>query len=266
MRFFKITREILPRWQEKLEALEQLSVYPLGADAFRLTHGADYFAFFERMGEVHYYAIEEGGALAAVACGVLRPASVRAPRRWYAADLKVHPAFRGRHLPITLLRRAFLQNWLRCGRGYAVAMDPSDGRVPPGVRLMAHFKWIPMSLMALAKIDVYAADEHGMKRAAPLIARGGVRPRYVSLAGVKDLVLESSKAPLDLLHVSFAPTGDDRVYEAPQRGATHMWCVPREHALAGALAAEGFTPTASATLLHHRLARMDWATLETCEI
>ena len=37
-------------WAPKILALEDMCIYPLGTDAFKLDHGKDYFAFFDRMG------------------------------------------------------------------------------------------------------------------------------------------------------------------------------------------------------------------------
>ncbi len=262
MRFLRIRRDELPAWQTEIDALEHLSVYPLGDDAFRLSHGADYFAFFERMGRVFYYAMEDSGHLVAVGCGVLRDK----PRRWYASDLKVHPDFRGRHLPVALLRRAFFQNYIRCPRGYGVAMDPADGRPPPSYRLLKHFRWLPFSLFAITPLDIFSADAATMARARPVIeaARGPLH--FVSLRGIKDLVLESTHAPLPLLHVEFGVTRGPGVVDAPQQGFTHMWCAPRNDALLTALARMDIAPSAGATIIHHNLSRFDWSTLTTSEI
>ena len=265
MRFLRIDRAELPRWHRELEALEADARYPLGDDAFRLSHGPDYFAFFERLGALRYYALEDRGRLVAVGCGMLRTPEV-GPRHWYLADLKVHPAYRGRHLPIALFRRAFVQNYVRAPRGYGIAMDPPDGRVPPAVRLLAHFRFLPPSLLDTTRLDLWSSDEAGMRRALPLLAPGRGTPRFVSLLGVKDLVLESTGAPLPLLHLSFASRPERRTFAEPQPGHTHMWCLPRGAPLAAALAAAGFRPSASATIVHHRMRGYDWARIDTSEI
>jgi hypothetical protein len=252
MRALHITREELPRWQPQLEALEQTSVYPLGDDAFRISHGADYFAFFERMGAVHYHALEHEGRLVAVGCGVLR----ERPRRWYLSDVKVHPDFRGQRLPLKLLRAVFLPNWLRCGRGYAIAMNPPDGAVPRSIRVFSHFRWVPKALVHAFALDLYSAPADATRAALPLIGPGG----FVSLRGIKDLVLESTRQRFELLHFRRDAGGE------PQTGATHMWCVPREAPLNARLAAAGFMPSASATVIWHRLGGFDWSTLDTSEI
>jgi hypothetical protein len=266
-RFLRITRDNLPRWQADLEALEQCSVYPLGEDAFRISHGAHYLAFFERMGKVAYYGLEDPAGLVAVGCGVLRPAGGPGlPRRWYVADLKVRPDARGRHLPVMLLRRAFLQNYLRCRRGYAVAMNPADGRVPPAVRTFAWFKWLPMWMLASFQLDIFSADSDGLGAVWPLLVQHKGAAHLVSCSGLKELRLESTGRPLPLLHVRHGKPVDKLVFSRPQPGHTHMWCVPREAPLALALRQAGMLPTASATVVHHRMGAMDWSALDTSEI
>lgn len=269
MRLFRITREALPQWQEQLEALEHRAVYPLGDDAFRLSHGEDYFAFFERLGTVFYYALEDGGRLVAVGCGVLRPGEGGTPRRWYAGDLKVHPDSRGRHVPVALMRRAIPRNYLRCARGYGIAMNPAGAQVPPAFRSFAYFKWLPVGWVDFWQLDIYAADDDGMTAALSLLEKAAPergRPHFVSLLGVKDLLLESTGKPLPLLHLRYGVVRDARTFERPQRGHTHMWCVPRESPLTHRLASEGFVPTASATVGSHRLPRGHRACIDTSEI
>lgn len=266
MRFFRISRANLAHWQSQLEALEQLSEYPLGADSFRLSHGADYFAFFERMGEVVYYGLEEGGKLVAVGCGILRPKEDGLPRRWYVSDIKVHPEFRGRHLMVKLFARAFFQNYLRCPRGYAVAMDPPDGRVPPSLRALQHFKWLPATATGYLRLNLYSADAAEMQRALPLLSTGEARPRFLSLRGAKDLMMQSTKTALPLLHLSFSSRPAPQVFEQPQSGYTHMWCLPQASSLSEHLHRHDFRPSATATVIYHRLSDFDGSAIETAEI
>jgi len=264
MKLVRVTRENLAHWQGELESLEMRSSYPLGGDTFRISHGRNYFAFFERLGDVRYYAWEHDHQLVAVGCGVLR----RNPSRWYLADVKVRSDFRGQHLPIAMLKRAFLPNWLRCGKGYAVAMNPADGSEPKSVRLMQHFGWIPPSLIASFQLQIFSADVDKMRALLSIVTQqsGLGRPHFVSLKGVKDLILESTKQPLSLLHAKFGDAVDERTFREPQKGSTHMWCCPAQSPLAAALAQAGEAPSATATVIQHRLGGFDWRRLDTSEI
>jgi GNAT superfamily N-acetyltransferase len=271
MRLVRVFPAQLPRYQARLEALEALAEYPLGGDAFTLSHGDDYFAFFARMGRLAYYALEHDGDVVAVGCGMLRPAASsalgRLPRRWYIADLKVHPAWRGQHLPLRMLRGAFLQNYLRCARGYGVAMDPHDGRTPPALRSFQHFPLLARTTSTRAfAVDLWSATDDGLARALPLLVAARGPPRFVSLTGVKDLLLRSTGAPLPLVHLSWTDTPAPRVTTAPTPGAAHMWCTARTSPLRARLCDLGLSPTATATVLAHRLPSLTGDHIETAEI
>ncbi len=266
MRFLEITRDNLSRYHDQLRALEQHSVYPLGDDAFRIDHGTNYLAFFERLGRVFYYALEEDGVLVVVGTGVLR----EHPQRWYICDLKVHPAYRGRHLPLQLMARAFPHNYLRCGRGYGIAMNPSDGRVPASVRMMRHFSALPESVLHSEQLNIYSGDDAAAREAMRLVENEGSTAHWVSLRGIKDLILESSKQPLPLLHMrTTARTTaltDMQTHATPQAGFTHMWCATSTSSRASLFAAAGFTKTATATIVSHRLPSSAYDDVDTSEI
>jgi hypothetical protein len=276
-RFLQITADALPQWQAQLEALEHTSVYPLGDDAFQLSHGARYFGFFERLAldahgqldpaRVAYYALVDDDGLACVGCGVRRPAQRGLPERWYVGDLKVRPDRRGAHLPVSLIRRAFIHNYLRCPRGYAVAMNPDDGRTPPALRAFAHFSWLPPAVLSSFQLDLWSGDADAFAVARPLLEAQRGPAHLVSLDGIKMLQLRSTGAALPLWHVRHGDVVDDQVAQAPRARAQHMWCAPRTSALAVQLRAQGLLPSASATVIFHRLDTLNWDdVVDTSEI
>lgn len=268
MRLVHITRAELPRYQPELEALEQRSVYPLGDDAFRLSHGADYFAFFERLGQLEYFGMEHEGRLVAVGCVILRPEEDGLPRRWYAADVKVHPDFRGQHVVVKMLYRGFLPLYARCRRGYAIAMDPPDGRVPAAVRSMQHYAFLPTFGTEHFRLALFSVGAREMETLLPLVAtaRPDRRPRFVSTSGIKDLVLESTGKHYPLLHLTFSDRAAPRVFAEPQPDHVHMWCLPTTHTLIAELAGRGVLPSATATVIKHRLPTLDGTKIDTSEI
>lgn len=251
MRALWITRDVLHEWQGELEALEALATYPLGADTFRISHGRDYFAFFERMGELKMRAVVDdhaaaGERIVAMACGILR-----AHEHWYLCDAKVRPSHRGQRLLIKLVRDVFLPNYARAPRGYFVAMNPSDGRPPLSVRLTQHFGFIPRALIDSLQLEIYSTDFSNAARDTG----------WLSLAGVKDLVLSSTNAPMPLLHATRAPDGGP-----PREGHVHMWCAPSGSPRARAMRERGIAATATATVVHHRMRSFDGGLIETHEI
>ena len=252
--------------------LEKIASYPLGDDAFSIDHGTDYFAFFERLGELRYMALMDGERVAAVGAGVLRSVPVRAgeapSRVWYLCDVKVHPDFRGRHLPLTMLAKGdFPLNYARAPRGYGISMNPGDGSPNRIVRLVRHFRWAPFE--AGPELGIYAVDATAVADLTPLLEQFRGHLGFLSLAGEKDLVLRSTGAPMPLIHVTWDPLGKGVApsnRKAPQPGHSHMFCVPHGDPLAIALAARGVLPTATASIVHHRMGRSDWRFVLTSDI
>ncbi len=255
------------RWQPRVAALEGGAVYPLGADTFRLDHGPDYFAFFERLGRVEYWVALVRREVAAVGCGVLRRVPLRRGgprvRAWYLCDLKVAPAHRGAHLPLRMLARGFPWGYLRCPRGYGVTMNPGDGAPNRVVRLVARWRWSPVR--AAATLALFSLDPDAMRDAAPLVRAHRGPFGYRSLAGRKDLILGSTGARMPLLHVEWAPP-EPGLLPAPRPDHVHMLCAPEGDPLARALGARGHAPSATATVVAHGLGGCDWRFIQTSEI
>jgi hypothetical protein len=263
VRVVRITAKNQARYRDAIAALEAEAVYPLGADSFRIDHGADYFAFFRRLGELHYYVAVEDEEVLAVGAGVLR---TEPERTWYLCDVKVRSRSRGRHLPLRMLSRVFLPNYLKCRRGYAVSMNSSDGSPNRIVRLMSRFRWAPTSVGT--RLALFSLDEPGMRLAAPLVQRHRGAMTYLSLAGKKDIILSSTGRAMPLLHVQFGPAAAaaSTCVLSPQAGAVHMFCTPEGDPLHQVLTLAGFQPSASATVIHHRMDRVDWGFILTSDI
>ncbi len=60
-------------YQARVCALEKKADYPLGPnERFKIDHGLDYFAFFKRLGLMHYFVAQDEERVVGVAAGVLR--------------------------------------------------------------------------------------------------------------------------------------------------------------------------------------------------
>lgn len=60
MLFHPVLPEERARFQPSIAVLEKVAAYPLGNDFFQIDHGVDYFAFFDRLGQVNYYVVLDG--------------------------------------------------------------------------------------------------------------------------------------------------------------------------------------------------------------
>jgi hypothetical protein len=270
LKIFKVTAQRRPLWRARITALEAGARYPLGTDWFQLDHGDDYFAFFDRLGDVHYYAAAApDGRVAAVGAGIIRRVpfreGARARRAFYLCDLKVEPAFRGQRLPFALFRRAFVPCYLRCSRGYAISMDPAQG---PN-RVVHLIERLPRArIQFAARLFIYSCGADEMRRLAPVIERRRGPVSYLSLRGKKDLVLASTGAPLPLLHVQHGACAerDGAAHATPVDGHTHMFCAPEGDELATDLAASGAAAAATASIVQHRMSDCDWRFVLTSDI
>ena len=252
---------------ERIALLERGVTYPLGDDAFELDHGTDYFAFFDRLGELTYLAALDGERVVAVVAAILR----RVPdvpgagekRAWYLCDLKVHADYRRRRIPWRIFSHAMLHQYPRCGRVYGISMDAPGSSENPVASLASRMKLIPVSVATTLYIYSLSASEMERTSAVLEVSRGPLT--FLSLRGKKDLIMRSSHRPMPLLHVQFGPCAEHGL-DHPVEGHVHMFCTPASDALVASLDALGLRPDASATVIQHRMGDWDWRFVLTSDI
>lgn len=248
--------EIGPR----IAAMERSIDYPLGTDRFRIDHGTDYFAFFRRLGDLTYLVAQDGPHL----LGVLAMVRCRFPAgAWYACDLKVQPGARGQLLGRRLAHTFAARHVTAHTRGYAISMNPA---LQPN-RVVALLRRFQLGIEPGPQLLLFSLDAPAMHRVAPLLTRRHGRLSYLSLCGVKDIVLHSTGRPMDLLHAQFGPRADHHGARGePSPGATHMFCMPESDALVAELRNLGIAPAADATVVHRGMPDQDWSFILTSDI
>lgn len=267
MLFHRVLPEERTYFQQGIVAIEQTATYPLGDDFFQLDHGNDYFAFFDRLGDVSYYVALDGDRVAAVGAGVLRqvPDDRGAiPRSaWYLCDLKVHPDYQRQHLSLRLLRYALAQNIATCDRGYTISMNPGDSRANRLVQVLTRFP--DVSFRHAATLGIYSLDAASMLQLEPVITQHRGPLSYFSLKGIKDLRLQSNGEVLPLLHVQWGATVQTSI-PAPLPGNIHMFCAPLTDDLTVVLVRQEIYPVATASVLSHRMDANNWRFILTSDI
>jgi hypothetical protein len=266
IRIIRVPRP-LETYGPRIAALEAQASYPLGSDRFTIDHGADYFAFFRRLGDLHYYAAIDGDEVVAVGAGILRRLRTvpggRERRAWYLCDLKVRPDHHGRGLPLRMLGRAFFLNYLRCPRGYGISMDPGGGRPNRLPDLLARFRWLRLGVAA--RLVFYAFDAATMRGSRGLVEAHRGPVSFLSLDEEKRLILESTGRPLPLLHLQHGPMAESGAAE-PRDGHIHMLCAPEDDPLVGDLSLLGKEPIATASVIQHGMGDWPWKLVLTSDI
>ncbi len=254
-------------FHSRIADLEKGTSYPLGEDRFEIDHGEDYFAFFTRLGQLRYYVVLDGDRVVAVAAAVLRavpPAVDKKPKPvWYLCDLKVHPEYRGRYLPVSIFRYAFPKLYPLCSRAYGVSMDADRERPNRVARMLKRFPLAPMSIAT--KLGIVSLDAKRMREVEPVLRDYFGNVSYLSLADKKDIILQSTRSRMPLLHVQFGPCAEQGLTE-PLDDYVHMFCVSMDHPLLEMLKDKGIDLSATATVIHHRMEGWDWEFILTSDI
>jgi len=250
-------------YSSELQKLESLTEYPFGSDFFRIDHGASYFGFFERLGDPVFHVALRNHQVIACLAGVLRriPVAGGFVQAWYLCDLKVHPDFRGQRLPTRLFQKNILFNYLRCGRGYAISMNPPD-RPNRVIKLAQKFSWL--AVQVAGQINLYTLDQDQALKVQPQLSSIVGPVSYLSLAEKKDLVMKSSNQRLKLLHLQHGPFARPQ-FNQPQMNHTHMVCAVAGSRLDQFLGSQ-LSASAQACILAHRMTLGSWDWILTSDI
>ena len=131
------------------------------------------------------------------------------------------------------------------------------------MRMVQRFSLAPVGIGC--QLWLYSLDTNQMREMTPKIEHHRGPLSYLSLSGIKDIVLQSTGQPMPLLHLQFGPCASGGLFE-PQEEHVHMFCTPSQYPLALEMTDCGFEPSATATLLHHRMGDWDWRFVLTSEI
>ena len=266
MKIFALKPAQFEEYGPKIQKLEMMATYPYGNDRFQIDHGENYFQFFKRLGNTHYWIAEKDGEVAAVSSAVLRRVALleskKSKKCWYLCDLKVAPQYRGENIPLKIFNRALVQSYIKCGRGYFVSMN-EENTPNRMARLINHNRFLPFSSAPLVEFFTFPFEE--AKTLEPLLKSELGPVGYRSNAGIKDLVMQSTGTSLPLLHLQHGPTSDITHPQATP-GFTHMLCCLETSQLSLKLKARNLYPSATGTIVHHRMSRSDFKFILTSDI
>ena len=250
---------------DQIRELESHANYPFGEDSFHIDHGTDYFKFFDRLGMVYYYCVFDRERIVAVGAGILRSVpegnSSRQRKVWYLCDLKVHPEYRGKHLPLLIFRKALIPSLILSRRCYAVTMNSVGPSRVAGIFSRARFA----ALSTRGILNIYSLSHDDIIKHRSLIESHRGPVSFLQLSGIKDLVMSKTTLPIPLAHIQFGPLGVSGRAD-PIHGNSHMIASPVNDPLAIDLAKAGVVIDATATILHYRMAATDFKFILTSDI
>jgi hypothetical protein len=253
-----------------IEDLERQSTYPIGNDSFTISHGADYFAFFEALGELHYYVVIEVDSKQVVAVGaaILRTILWSEHNQelvWYLCDLKVHPQHQGRLLSLKLLTYGFFRQIGSCRQAYMVSMNPPGGAANnPVAGLLASFRWAPIRFaqtlliynLSLSQLDQVRND---------LIERFGELV-FATTKDKKDIILQSNQQRLSLFHLQHGPAPLNFPIKEEEPDGAFMFCLVQDDPLINVLDSHSLSPMGEASILSLNFRPLDWSFILTSDI
>lgn len=262
--------------------------YPFGQETtFRLNHGTNYFAFFNRMGKVYYYVLYHitNSLIAGSICFVLRKINDQ-NCAFYLCDLKFDTSMR----KTGMLKHLFLRSIPFCltktFKFYAISMNSQleENKILQMAKHMGqqNFGKIKVNIQQACILNIYSFTYDQMCQFEKYItvAKQNVNTtqkiRYLSLKNIKDIIIkknneqEEMKMPLLHLHYFISEYDDLSIgsyYTKPQKNHTHMFCTVQGGVLARFLQSKhNILPDSNATVMHYNLQKTDWEFVQTCDI
>lgn len=272
----------------KLFELKMLQKYSLGSDSFYIDHGKDYFAFFRRLGHVNYLIIQhdEEKIIIGTSCAILRkyskdgtnnkitgsksvtPKLVTAISFWYLCDLKIDIAHRGQDLTSKLLAHMAHKFITKCHRGYLISMDPGSKQIIHIFKNMD--KIIPVGIPSntLTKLLIYSVNKQVMTDLERFFKCAFGDVTYLSLDGIKDLILTSTNKTMKVYHLQhgrYASPNGILLDMMPEESMC-MFCFPKNSPLEMILNNLNIKTDITATIMSWSMKFFDWHDILTSDI
>lgn len=262
MNFFKLDDKNYSSLSNKMKLFDDVFTYPLGKEIFKISHGENYFKFFEKLGDLQFSGFEMDGKLAIVAASVLR--TIRNEKVWYLCALKVHPDFRNKKLTTRLVYRNFFLHYLKSRKCYGISMN-SENNSNKTLKILKNVKF--NFFKSAGEVMIYSLSKEQLSRVIPLIEKYKGKVGSISLKGTKDIILQSTQRPIRLNHLVFNTNDELGSYDGKvEVDDVFMFCSKEGSPLTNELEAVGLTESSTATIIHHGMQSWDWEFINTSEI
>ena len=253
--------------------------YPLGPDKFYLDHGKDYCQFFRRLGQLEMHiCVNKKKDIVGTCAMILRNIpnemeldnsnSDSYEKVWYLSDLKIEKDFRGKHIPSQFITKNFIGKYLKSNKAYGITMD--DKKNTRIVDICNKNSYMNMfKLSPVGKLYLYTVDYELMQLLHTVLNSNRGRIGYISLKGIKDLILKSTKNTMPLLHVQWGKFGTfegENTFDYPMEGYSHMFCLYETDPLKQMLDNLNIMTDVTATIVQYNMEDINWDFVLTSDI
>lgn len=224
MKIIEVTPSLRSYYKDELRDFAHNFQYPFGQDSFVIDHGQNYFTFFDRLGKPYIYIGEEDNKIIAMIIIVLRDIDLYGQgikqKIWYICDLKIHPNFRGNYFVQKVVEIVSAKYRYLSSKVYGVSMNSLKG---PN-RLISFANRINnLGLELSGELNFYLLTFSQLIKVKNLLIKDYITFNFISLLRKKDLILNSTKKPLPILHFSPNATFEDK-FNNLNNNFLYMFC------------------------------------------
>jgi len=255
--FIEIKEKNQHKWNNKVTVFEsQLKhMYPLNDDKFSIDHGPNYFSFFNRLGSVYYYTIINNKVVKGTCAMILR--NINKQKVWYMCDLKINEEYRNRYLLSRLVAYNLFNWYCKSNKMYGICMNPCQKLTG----IVNKFRFF--GFKTSGNLIIYMVDYNIMMSLHRILEQYQGSISYLSLLGIKDLVLQSTNKPMKLLHLQHGKAYNRFHLSYPVKNYKYMFCLHETHQLTVYLKPYVY---ASATIVHYNMNNFNWNHILTSDI
>jgi hypothetical protein len=236
--------------------------YPLGSDYFKITHGKNYYKFFERLGQLTMIACMHKNNIIGTFFGVLR--KIHNKKVWYIADFKIDPLFRGKQLSYAMLSKG-VPKLLTTTRFYGISMNTTNKKN----KVLTIANKVPFVNIKSNQLLIYSVNYDQLLNILPILTYFRGRVSYLSLNGVKEMKLKSTQKRMNVFHIQWTTNTKNtisNVTNIPIPNYTYMFCCLHNDLMVSYLRSKNVTTDITATIIYNNMDHFDWKFILTSDI
>jgi len=261
----EVTDDLRKKYNNQLLEFEQNFIYPFGHHSFVISHGYNYFKFFDSLGKPYILAITDKDRIVGVAVFILRNIDIYSSGKselvWYICDLKIHPDYRGKFIIRDIFNFAVKKYGAISPKIYGISMNSMPINNNRLINLANRIPIIDLSFQST--LFFYLMRKTQFDQISQTVKLYHNELGYFSNIGVKDLVMTSSAKPMPLIHVG--PFNKSNNVPSSTSDDYFMFCIPSFSLLIEKLELVETKPVAKASIISN-ITDSNWNFILSSEI